>query len=193
MNPWVDNLKPIKSSLTDFQKNTILKTRENTQPDDVISNAVEEYERDGSRTEAASKCAGVELAKFHITLLKVLIEDVLAKVKETFDPFGGLESKSKKGKKKDVEAVVGSKKLNLDLFPVNEFTWPEVARRYILVTLCVEGNLESSDVMTRECGNVFHCLYADGGTLCGSLTGVAAMEADATVSLILVFFFWVTD
>ncbi|KAK1420011.1 hypothetical protein QVD17_29512 [Tagetes erecta] len=179
INPWVDSLKPIKSSSTDFQKNLILKTRENTQPDDVISNAVEEYERDGSRTEAASKCAGVELPKFHMMLLKVLIEEVLAKVDETFDPFGG--AKSRKGKKKDAEAVVGGKKLNLDLFPVNEFTWPEVARRFILVTLHVDGNLESSDVMTRECGKVFLCLYGDGGTLCGSLTGVAAMEADAMV------------
>ncbi|KAI7733242.1 hypothetical protein M8C21_003056 [Ambrosia artemisiifolia] len=180
MNPWVDDLKPIKNS---SQNNLIINTYEKTRPDDVSSNAgedsVEEFEREGSRAEAASKCAGVEMAKFHMALLKVLIEDVLVKVKEIFDPFGGVESKSKKGRKKDVEA--GGKKINLDMFPVNEFTWPEVARRYILVALSVDGNFESSEVMTRECGKVFHCLYGDGGILCGSLTGVAAMEADAMV------------
>ncbi|KAI3816805.1 hypothetical protein L1987_16510 [Smallanthus sonchifolius] len=185
MNPWVDDLKPTKRSSIDFLKNPIWKTCEKTQPNDVTSNAgedsVEEYERDASRAEAASKCAGVELAKFHMALLKVLIEDVLAKVKDIFDPFGGVDSKSRKGRKKDVEDVVGGKKINLDMFPVNEFTWPEVARRYILVALSVDGNLESSEVMTRECGKVFYCLYGDGGTLCGSLTGVAAMEADAMV------------
>ncbi|KAL8224582.1 hypothetical protein R6Q57_020057 [Mikania cordata] len=182
MNPWVDNLKPIRRSSIDFQNNLILKTRAKTRPDEATSSAgEEEYERDDSRAEAASKCAGVELAKFHMALLKVLIEDVLSKVKEIFDPFSGVESKSRKGRKKDVEVVVGGKKINLDMFPVNEFTWPEVARRYILVALAIDGNLESSEVMTRECGKVFHCLYGDGGTLCGSLTGVAAMEADAMV------------
>ncbi|XP_076918352.1 methyl-CpG-binding domain-containing protein 9-like [Bidens hawaiensis] len=185
MNPWVDDLKPNKISSSGLKKNLIFETRENIQSDDVISKSYEDSivdnEGDGSRAEAASKCAGVELAKFHMALLKVLIEDVLAKVKEIYDPFGGVESKSRKGRKKDVEVVGGSKKINLDTFPVNEFTWPEVARRFILVALCVDGNLESSEVMTRECGKVFHCLYGDGCTLCGSLTGVAAMEADAMV------------
>lgn len=176
MNPWVDDLKPVK--------NLIMQACGNARPDEVTTidafDTAEEHEGDNSRAEAASKCAGVELAKFHMALLKVLIEDTLAKVKEIFDPFSGVESKSRKGRKKDVE-VAGSKKINLDMFPVNEFTWPEVARRYILVALSVDGNLESSEVMTRECGKVFHCLYGDGGTLCGSLTGVAAMEADAMV------------
>ncbi|KAJ0862899.1 putative histone acetyltransferase chromatin regulator PHD family [Helianthus annuus] len=184
MNPWVDDLKPVKWSSVDFQKNLILKTLENTRPNDVTFNAGEdsvEHEREGSRAEAASKCAGVELAKFHMALLKVVIEDVLVKVKEIYDPFGGVESKSRKGRKKDAEVVVGGKRISLDMLPVNEFTWPEVARRYILVALSVDGNFESSEVMTRECGKVFHCLHGDGGTLCGSLTGVAAMEADAMV------------
>lgn len=167
MNPWVDDLKPKRSSI-EFGEDSV--------------DAGEEYEGDGSRAESASKCTGVELAKFHMALLKVLTEDVLAKVKEIFDPFGAaMESKTRKGRKKDVDVVVASKKINLDLFPVNEFTWPELARRYILVVLSMDGNLESSEVMTRECGKVFHCLNGDGGTLCGSLTGVAAMEADAMV------------
>lgn len=188
-NPWVDDLKPSKTSSNDLQKSMIMNPRELTRPNDVtfivgedLVNASEDHEGDGSRAEAASKCAGVELAKLHMALLKVLIEDLLAKVMEIFDPFGGVESKSRKGRRKDTEGAVGCKKINLDMFPVNEFTWPEVARRCILVTLSMDGNFESSEVMTRECGKVFHCLYGDGGTLCGSLTGVAAMEADAMVS-----------
>ncbi|KAI3733521.1 hypothetical protein L6452_12964 [Arctium lappa] len=187
MNPWVDDLKPKRSSI-DFQKNGIMKACEVDRRDDLPSilgedsvDAGEEFEGDGSRAEAASKCTGVELAKFHMALLKVLTEDVLAKVKEVFDPFGAMESKTRKGRKKDADAAFASKKVNLDMFPVNEFTWPELARRYILVVLSMDGNLESSEVMTRECGKVFHCLNGDGGTLCGSLTGVAAMEADAMV------------
>ncbi|XP_023771165.1 methyl-CpG-binding domain-containing protein 9 [Lactuca sativa] len=184
MNPWIDNLKPMKRSLNDLQKDTIMKACEVNKPDDDVSedsDATEECEEEGYRAEAASKCTGVQLSKFHMSLLKVLIEDMLAKVKEIFDPFGVVESKSRKGKKKDAEVAGVGKKINLDMFPVNEFTWPEVARRFILVALCMDGNLESSELLTHECGKVFHCLNGDGGTLCGSLTGVAAMEADAMV------------
>lgn len=185
MNPWIDNLKPIKRSSNDLKKKLILKPCEVNIPDDVSEDSIdatEECEGDGDRAEAASKCTGVELSKLHMAILKVMIEDMLVKVKEIFDPFGVVESKSRKGKKKDAEVAVGSKKMtNLDVFPVNEFTWPEVARRFILVALCMDGNLESSELLTHECGKVFHCLNGDGGALCGSLTGVAAMEADAMV------------
>ncbi|KAJ9554410.1 hypothetical protein OSB04_018455 [Centaurea solstitialis] len=185
MNPWVDDLKPVKRSSIDYQKNGILKAFGIDKRDDAHSvlgeDLAEEHEGDGSRAEAASKCTGVELSKFHMALLKVAIEEVLAKVKEVFDPFGAVESKTRKGRKKDAEVAVGGKKVNLDMFPMNEFTWPEIARRYILIVLSMDGNLESSEVMARECGKVFHCLNGDGGTLCGSLTGVAAMEADAMV------------
>ncbi|XP_071685703.1 methyl-CpG-binding domain-containing protein 9 isoform X2 [Rutidosis leptorrhynchoides] len=178
-NPWVDDLKSSKIPFpNEFEKGIILN------PDDVVEDLVkasEDHEGDGSWAESASKCAGVKLGKLHMVLLKVVIEDLLAKVMETFDPFGGVESKSRKGRKKDMEGAVGCKKINLDMFPVNEFTWPEVARRYILVALCMDGNLESSEVMSRECSKVFQCLSGDGGTLCGSFTGVSAMEADAMV------------
>ena len=42
-------------------------------------------------------------------------------------------------------------------------TWPEVARRLNLIALCLDCNLECSEVMTRECDKVFQCLYGDGG------------------------------
>jgi hypothetical protein len=67
------------------------------------------------------------------------------------------------------------------MLPINELTWPELARRYILAFLSMDGNLESAEITARESGKVFRCLRGDGGLLCGSLTGVAGMEADALV------------
>ena len=61
------------------------------------------------------------------------------------------------------------------MLPVNEMTWLELARMYILSLLIMNGNADSQD------GKVFHWLQGDGGVLCGSLTGVVGMEADALV------------
>lgn len=58
------------------------------------------------------------------------------------------------------------------MLPVNEteLTWPELARRYVLSLLSM-----------------------DGGLLCGSLTGVAGMEADSMVCFCYFpFISWVT-
>jgi hypothetical protein len=64
---------------------------------------------------------------------------------------------------------------------INELTWPELARRYIFTFLSMDGNLESAEITARESGKAFRCLRGDCGLLCGSLTGVAGMEADALV------------
>lgn len=123
------------------------------------------------------------LAKSHGSLLKVLVRELLSKVAVYVDPnFDAVESKSRRGRKKDAEAFF--MKMKLDMMPINDLTWPEIARRFILAVLSMEGNLDSADIACRESGKVFHCLRGDGGTLCGSLTGVAALEADAFVRLI---------
>ncbi|XP_024988159.1 methyl-CpG-binding domain-containing protein 9-like isoform X2 [Cynara cardunculus var. scolymus] len=155
LNPWDDDLKPPNSH-------------------------EEESEGDGSRSEVAIKCTGVSLANFHMALVKVLVEDMLAKL-TICEQSGAAESKSRKGRKKNMEIMVSSKKIKLSMFPVNEITWPEIARRCILAVLSMDGSLEASDVTNREFSEVFHCLKGDGGPLCGSLTGMAAMEADAMV------------
>ncbi|KAF5746863.1 Methyl-CpG-binding domain-containing protein 9 putative isoform 1 [Tripterygium wilfordii] len=127
-----------------------------------------------------SRCSGVALTKAHFSLLGVLISELQSKVAALVDPnFDTGESKSKRGRKKDVDTSIWERRTKLNMLPINELTWPELARRYILAVLSMEGNLDSVDIVARESGKVFRCLQGDGGVLCGSLTGVAGMETDA--------------
>lgn len=122
-----------------------------------------------------------------MSLLKVLVSELSFKaalhVYPNLDDVNGMPIR---GKKREVENAVFAKKIKLEMLPVNELTWPELARRYVLAVVAMEGNLESSEIASREGAKVFHCLQGDGGTLCGSLTGLPAMEADALVSLTLI-------
>ncbi|KAF3586602.1 hypothetical protein F2Q69_00032602 [Brassica cretica] len=126
-------------------------------------------------------CLGALLTKTHISLLQVLICELQSKVAAFVDPnFDSGESRSRRGRKKD-DSTVSDKRNKLHMLPVNELTWPELARRYILSLLSMDGNHESAEIAARESGKVFRCLQGDGGLLCGSLTGVAGMEADSMI------------
>lgn len=126
------------------------------------------------------RCTGIALTKAHSSLLKVLMGELQSKVAAFVDPnYDVGEPKSKRGRKKDVDNSVPNNKAKIDILPINELTWPELARRYILAFLAMDGNLDSSEIAIRESGKVFRCIQGDGGVLCGSLTGVASMEADA--------------
>ncbi|PHU02823.1 hypothetical protein BC332_28074 [Capsicum chinense] len=127
-----------------------------------------------------SRYAGVLLTKIHGLLLKALVTELLSKVAAYVDPNVGAGGvKSRRGRKKDPDNLANLKKTKLDMLPINEVTWPEIARRYMLASLSMEVNLDSAEIASRESGRVFHCLHGDGGPICGSLTGVAALEADA--------------
>ncbi|PQP92378.1 methyl-CpG-binding domain-containing protein 9 [Prunus yedoensis var. nudiflora] len=127
-----------------------------------------------------SRCSGIALTKAHASLLRVLIGELQSKVAALVDPnFDSGDVKSKRGRKKDVDSSVPVKRTKLNILPINELTWPELARRYVLAVLAMDGNLESAEITARESSKVFRCLQGDGGVLCGSLTGVAGMEADA--------------
>ncbi|KAF8092339.1 hypothetical protein N665_0417s0036 [Sinapis alba] len=124
-------------------------------------------------------CLGALLTRTHISLLQVLICELQSKVATFVDPnFDSGESRSRRGRKKD-DITLSAKRNKLHMLPVNELTWPELARRYILSLLSMDGNLDSAEIAARESGKVFRCLQGDGGLLCGSLTGVAGMEADS--------------
>lgn len=126
------------------------------------------------------RCNGMTLSKGHISLLKVLVSELQSKViNPSFDFF---DLKSKRGKKKDPDSTTFGKTTKFDMLPINELTWPELARRYIIAFLCLDGNHESVDNISRESSKINRCLLGDGGVLCGSLTGVVAMEADSLVS-----------
>ncbi|KAI3988721.1 hypothetical protein MKX01_001493 [Papaver californicum] len=141
-------------------------------------------EKEAAQAKLAShtyyRCTGVALTKVHRSLLNLLVGELQTKVAALVDPnFDAGESKSRRGRRKDADKLSSLRKLKIDMLPVNELTWPELARRYILAYLCMEGNLDSSEVSSREDIKVFRCLQGDGGMVCGSLAGVGGIKADA--------------
>jgi hypothetical protein len=125
-----------------------------------------------------SRCTGDILRKAQSSLLKVLVGEL--SFRAALHVYPNLDDGTPiRGKKKEMENSAFAKKIKLETLPINELTWPELARRYILSYVAMEGNLESSDIAYREGAKVFHCLQGDGGILAGSLTGVSAIEADA--------------
>ncbi|XAR51852.1 Histone acetyltransferase [Bertholletia excelsa] len=123
---------------------------------------------------------GVALTKVHCSLLKVLIGELQSKVAAIMDSkCDSGESKPKRGRKKDMDVSVSTKETKLHMLPVNELTWPELARRYLLAVLSLDGNFDPQEIAIQGSGKLFRCLQGDGGLLCGSLTGVIGMEADA--------------
>ncbi|PSS26859.1 Methyl-CpG-binding domain-containing protein [Actinidia chinensis var. chinensis] len=151
MNPWLETINPLEGA-----GNEIKNCRDFT------------------------LCTGSALRKAHSSLLNVVVGELLLKVARYVDPNSDAEEcKLRRGRRKDADNSIASKKLKFDMLQINELTWPELARRYILVILSMEGKLDSGEITCRESSKIFHCLQGDGGTLCGSLTGVAGMEADA--------------
>lgn len=201
INPWFDgsNLDKFEKEMQgteviNLQRNGVDKRNLSTTEGSslVVSNEnlhafirmETEATKEAAETRVASvtndRCFGVVLTKAHISLLQVLIRELQFKVAALVDPnFDSGEPRSRRGRKKDVDISLPTKRTKLNMLPINELTWPELARRYILSLLSMDGNLDSADMVARESGKVFRCLQGDGGVLCGSLMGVAGMEADA--------------
>ncbi|KAE9449142.1 hypothetical protein C3L33_18950, partial [Rhododendron williamsianum] len=132
-----------------------------------------------------SRWKGNALIMAYRSVLKVLISELQSKVAAVMGPkFDTGESKLKRGKKKDMDSSVGKKGTKLNMLPINELTWPELVRRYILAVLSMDRNIDYPEITSRESGKVFRCLLGDGGVLCGALTGVVGMEADALANLL---------
>lgn len=154
---------------------------------DIVNAVLFRGEVDSAATGASrGKHTGLLLTKILCSLLRLLMSELLSKVVVYLDAG---EFKSRRGRKKDIDCLAALKKTKLDMLPVNELTWHEIARRYILSVLSVEGKLESADVISRESRKVFHCLQGDGGLLCGSLTTLAALQGDAVVRCCFCFDF----
>ncbi|CBI34941.3 unnamed protein product, partial [Vitis vinifera] len=201
--PWSDDLNLLEKFGTETQENRdITPTRPSGASGHIPSSSTDSgpevstgnphafiQMETGQKKEAAqaklasvtySRCSGVTLTKAHNSLLKVLVSELQFKVAALVDPnFDSGESKSRRGRKKDADNAIPTKKTKLNMLPINELTWPELARRYILCVLSMDGNLDSAEITIRESGKVFRCLQGDGGVLCDSLTGVAGMQADA--------------
>lgn len=144
---------------------------------------------------ALDRCNGFALTKIHCSLIRVLIGELQSKVaaiekdadcwisvmQTENSEFGVGELKSKRGRKKDSDADcrISELRTKMNILPLNELTWPELVRRYILSICSLGGRLNSADITTCESRNIFRCLQGDGGVFCGSPTGVAGIEADA--------------
>lgn len=193
IHPWFDGLDESQSLVSqgaDGNCRPLLPPRCETGP----SGSLESYHsfiqveteamKEAAQVKLASftyaRCFGVALTKAHNSLLRVLIGELLSRVAALVDPNSEPgETRTRRGRRKDVDSAFPAKRTKLNMLPINELTWPELARRYILAFLSMDGNLESAEITARESGKVFRCLRGDGGLLCGSLTGVAGMEADA--------------
>lgn len=207
INPWFDGLDFLEKSERDVDESEVLISQGtdgnctsllspggDTGPSGSMesSHAFIQMETEAMKEAAQVKlasftyarCFGVTLTKAHNSLLRVLIGELLSKVAVLVDPNSEPgETRTRRGRKKDMDSGLPAKRTKLNMLPINELTWPELARRYILSFLTMDGNLESAEITARESGKVFRCLRGDGGLLCGSLTGVAGMEADAQVSI----------
>lgn len=173
VNPWLDSY-PLDSRHETFESGV------------GASSSCDKASQSGSSS--VGRCTGLLLAKILGSLLKLLVTELLSKAAVYVRPnLDAGESKSKRGRKKDLDWLAELRKTKLDMLPVNELTWHEISRRYILAVLSMDGNLDSAEIASRESGRVFHCLQGDGGVLCGSLTGIAAMEGDAMVGIIIYF------
>lgn len=210
INPWFDGLDFLEKSERDMDESqvlisqgtdgncrSLLSPRVETGPSGSMesSHAFIQMETEAMKEAAQVKlasftyarCFGVTLTKAHNSLLRVLIRELLSRVAVLVDPNSEPgETRTRRGRRKDMDSGVSAKRTKLNMLPINELTWPELARRYILAFLTMDGNLESAEITARESGKVFRCLRGDGGVLCGSLTGVAGMEADAQVSIAFV-------
>ncbi|BFI41667.1 methyl-CpG-binding domain-containing protein 9 [Marchantia polymorpha subsp. ruderalis] len=122
-------------------------------------------------------------ASLHVPLMKFLLSDLQSKVCG-FEEFPGdsEESKHKRGRKRIRDTgsnlTLGREKL-IGSFSINEVTWPEVARRYIISLSRISKIGENAEYRREECMKILRCIQGDGGVLCGALDGVAGMEIDA--------------
>lgn len=125
------------------------------------------------------RCNGATLARAHISLLKILLTELQSKVSAVVDPNIDPGEVKKRGRKKDSESAIPLKKSKHDIPPVNEVTWPELARRYILAVSTLDMCGDLGEMSSRDAANILRCIQGDGGVLCGALDGVVGMEADA--------------
>ncbi|KAJ4799054.1 methyl-CPG-binding domain 9 [Rhynchospora pubera] len=124
-------------------------------------------------------CGGVWLATIHISLLKLLLNEVISRVMVFVDPTAeARESRPRRGRRKDVESSA-SKELKVDILTLNELTWPELARRYALAVAKLGASVDLSDTSCSDGVKVFRALQGDGGMLFGAISGVSGIKADA--------------
>ncbi|KAI3768703.1 hypothetical protein L2E82_19533 [Cichorium intybus] len=110
-----------------------------------------------------------KLTTVHMALLPKLVSKLLRKIGRAFNI--GSDAK-------DTEKNKG-KKVKLEMFPINQLTWPEVVRRYILACLLMGGEINSLDNAVGNNIKLIRCLQGDDGVFSGLPAGVAGADVDA--------------
>lgn len=114
-----------------------------------------------------------KLTTVHMALLPWLVSKLLRKITKAFKVTGDA-----KDTEKDKD-----KKVNLEMFPINPLTWPEVARRYILACLLMGSKNTAVGNKTK----LIRCLQGDDAIFSGSPAGVAGSDVDAQVNLLFIY------
>ena len=123
----------------------------------------------------------IMIAKTHIPLLKLLLADLQFRIVGSANVTKSEEPK-KKGRKplNEPPQVISIPEFPSDL-PINEVTWPELVRRYLMTLIEVEKFGDLTDLRPEERKWLMRCLQGDGGVLCGALFTVVGVESDAQV------------
>lgn len=117
----------------------------------------------------------VMMARTHITLLKLLLPDLQFRITGT-----PVVSKPEEPKKKGPKPQ-GATAEYLSDFPMNEVTWPELVRRYLITLTEAEKYGDLAELSNNERKWLLRCLQGDGGIPCGALYTVVGVESDAQV------------
>ena len=125
----------------------------------------------------------VMIARTHIPLLKCVLGDLQFRINGNSNVSKSEEPK-KKGRKPLHEAPqdipVDNPEFSSDL-PMNEVTWPELVRRYLVTLIEAEKYGDLAELKLEDRKWLLRCLQGDGGVPCGALYTVVGVESDAQV------------
>ncbi|XP_073390005.1 methyl-CpG-binding domain-containing protein 9 isoform X3 [Physcomitrium patens] len=126
----------------------------------------------------------VMMSTTHILLLKLLLADLQFRISGTPNVNKSEEPK-KKGRKPLYEVPQVPQDVTMPEFPndlpINEVTWPELVRRYLITVVEVEKYGDLTELKPEERKWLMRCLQGDGGVPCGALYTVVGVESDAQV------------
>ncbi|KAG0577270.1 hypothetical protein KC19_5G143600 [Ceratodon purpureus] len=125
----------------------------------------------------------VMIGRTHIPLLRLVLSDLQFRINGSSNVSKSEEPK-KKGRKplheSPQETQVDVPEFSSDL-PMNEVTWPELARRYMITLIEAEKYGDLTELTLDERKWLLRCLQGDGGVPCGALYTNLGAESDALV------------
>jgi methyl-CpG-binding domain-containing protein 9 len=112
-------------------------------------------------------------------LLKILLTELQSKVSAIVDPNIDLKEVKQYGRKNECKNTIPFKKSKHDVTLVNEVTWLELARWYILYVSTLYMCGDFGEMSSCDETKILRCMKGDDGVLYDTLDGVVVMEEDA--------------